>query len=466
MTLAEIAAVVGGAVLPGDESVEVSGAAFVDSRTPVRGGLFVAIEGEHVDGHDYAAAAVHAGAAAALARRRVEAPCVVVADPVVAVGQLARHVRAALPDVVTVGITGSQGKTSTKDLIAQILETAGPTVATAGSLNNEIGTPLTLLRADESTTFLIVEMGARGRGHIEYLAAMAAPSVGVVLNVGIAHIGEFGSKADIALAKGELVEALPSSGVAVLNADDPLVDAMRSRTVAPVSTFGAADGADVRVVDARLDDDGQVVFALVIDGRRHDLSLALVGLHQAQNAAAAAATALACGLSPEAVVHALATVRARSRWRMELTETPSGVIVLNDAYNANPDSMRAALETLADLGRRRPGSRTVAVLGEMRELGDSADPEHEAVGTLAAVLGIDLLVVVGEPARSVHTGAVASSAWGGEAVWVPDVDAARAAVEGVVRPGDVVLVKASRAVGLERVGEALVTMAREREAGG
>jgi UDP-N-acetylmuramoyl-tripeptide--D-alanyl-D-alanine ligase len=472
MTLGQIAALVDGDVRPGDADVEVVAPAFIDSRAPIAGGLFVAIEGEHVDGHEYAAQAVEAGAAGVLSRRRVDAPCVVVADPVVALGELAAHVRSALPDVVTVGITGSQGKTGTKDLIAQILETAGPTTATPGSLNNEIGTPLTLLAADESTRFLVVEMGARGRGHIAYLASMARPSVGVVLNVGVAHLGEFGSQADIAVAKGELVEALPESGVAVLNLDDAFVDAMRTRTAARVSTFGTAEDADVRVVDPRLNDDGEVAFGLVVGGRRHDLELALVGLHQAANAAAAAATALACGLSADAVVEALATARARSHWRMELTQTPVGVTVLNDAYNANPDSMRAALETLADLGRRGAERRTIAVLGEMRELGAVADTEHDAVGRIAAELGIDLVVVVGEPARPIHAGAVASAAWRGESVWVRDVDSAVTTLAGVVRPGDVVLVKASRAVGLERVGEAIAAMldgsttAGEGEAGG
>src|SRR4051812_17748487 len=473
MTLAEIAAVVGGDVSPADAAVVVTAPAFRDSRDVKADGLFVAIEGERVDGHDYAARAVSAGAAAALVRHAVEgAPCVVVPDPVVALGQLAAHVRQALDGdaradgadgadgspLIVVGITGSQGKTSAKDLVSQLLETAGPTVATSGSLNNQIGLPLTVLGADLATRFLILEMGARGRGHIQYLASMAKPSVGVVLNVGVAHLGEFGSQAAIAVAKGELVEALPADGVAVLNRDDPLVDAMRSRTRARVITFGSAPDADVRFVDPRLDDDGQLALGLEIDGRRHDLALSLVGLHQAANVAAATAAALACGLDPDAVMTALATVRPRSRWRMELAETPSGIVVLNDAYNANPDSMRAALETLADLGRRRPGSRLVAVLGEMRELGDAADDEHEAAGALAASLGVDVLIVVGEQARHLHAGALASPGWSGEALWEPDAEAAGRTAATVVRPGDVVLVKASRAAGLERVGEDLLTM--------
>jgi UDP-N-acetylmuramoyl-tripeptide--D-alanyl-D-alanine ligase len=466
MTLDEIGAVVGGEVLSDDADIAVTAPAFVDSRQPVAGGLYVAIEGERVDGHDYATQAVQGGASAALTRRPVDAPCVVVADPVVALGQLAAHVRAELPDVVVVGVTGSQGKTSTKDLIAQVLESAGPTIATAASLNNEIGSPLTLLRADPSTEFLVVEMGARGRGHIEYLARMARPSIGVVLNVGASHIGEFGSQADIAVAKGELVEALPASGVAVLNRDDPLVDAMRTRTAARVATFGTARDADVRVSDSRLDDDGQISLTLVMSGRRHGLELSLIGLHQAANVAAAAAVGLACGLDDDAVVSALATARARSRWRMELTETPSGVIVVNDAYNANPDSMRAALETLAVLGRRHPAARTIAVLGEMRELGDAAVSAHQAAGRLVASLEVDLLIVVGDSAREMHAAASGTPGWHGTSVWAPDVSSATAMVARAVRPGDIVLVKASRAVGLERVGEALMTTTttmRERE---
>jgi UDP-N-acetylmuramoyl-tripeptide--D-alanyl-D-alanine ligase len=470
MTLAEVGAVVGGEVLSDDDAdIAVTAPAFVDSRQPVAGGLFVAIEGERVDGHDYAALAVQGGASAALTRRPVDAPCVVVADPVVALGQLAAHVRAALPDVVVVGITGSQGKTSTKDLIAQVLESAGPTVATAASLNNEIGAPLTLLRADPSTKFLVVEMGARGRGHVEYLARMARPSIGVVLNVGLSHVGEFGSQADIAVAKGELVEALPASGVAVLNRDDPLVDAMRTRTAARVATFGTSRDADVRVSDSRLDDDGQIALTLVMSGRRHGLELSLIGLHQAANVAAAAAAGLACGLDDDAVVSALATARARSRWRMELTETPSGVIVVNDAYNANPDSMRAALETLAVLGRRHPDARTIAVLGEMRELGDAAVSAHQAAGRLVASLEVDLLIVVGDSAREMHASASGTPGWHGKSVWAPDVSGATTMVARAVRPGDIVLVKASRAVGLERVGEALLqtttTTAPEGEEG-
>jgi UDP-N-acetylmuramoyl-tripeptide--D-alanyl-D-alanine ligase len=461
LTLGQIATVVGGATRPSDAPIAVTGAAFVDSRTPVAGGLFVAIEGERVDGHEFAAAAIEQGAAAVLAGRSVDAPCVVVADPVAALGQLAAYVRAALPNPVTVGVTGSHGKTGTKDLIAQILEAAGPTVATTGSLNNEIGAPLTILRADEATRFLVVEMGARGRGHIQYLATMARPTVGVVLNVGVAHLGEFGSRAGIARAKGELVEALPSSGVAVLNRDDPLVDAMRTRTEARVVTFGSSSDADVRFVESRLDDLGRIALALDVDGRRHELALSLVGLHQAANAAAAAATGLACGVPVDEMIAALTAARSRSRWRMELARTTSGVTVLNDAYNANPDSMRAALETLADLGARHVGARTIAVLGEMRELGETADVEHEAVGRLAGALGVDLLVVVGEAARGIHAGATAVSGWSGTSVWAADANAANATLAGVVKPGDVVLVKASRAVGLERLGESLLADATD-----
>jgi UDP-N-acetylmuramoyl-tripeptide--D-alanyl-D-alanine ligase len=454
MTLAEIAAAVGGSASDGGADVLVAAEAFVDSRSPVAGGLFVAVAGERVDGNDFAADAVRNGAAGALVRRAVDVPHVLVDDPVQAVGRLAAHVRAELPELVVVGITGSQGKTSAKDILAQALERAGRTVSPPGSLNNEIGVPLTLTRATPDTDYLVAEMGARGRGHIAYLTSMTQPSVGVVLNVGVAHVGEFGSKEEIAIAKGELVEALPVSGTAVLNRDDPLVDAMRDRTSARTLTFGYAADADVRILRAVLADDGTVALTLAAQSRTYDLALPLVGVHQAMNAAAAAAAAMACGLAADDVVEAIAAATLRSHWRMETTRTASGVTIVNDAYNANPDSMRVALETVAALGRRS-GGRTIAVLGEMRELGDTATEAHRTVGRLAADLGFDLVVVVGDDAQPIGEGAATTSGWAGATVSAADADAALSALDGALRSGDVVLVKASRAVGLERVGEAL-----------
>jgi UDP-N-acetylmuramoyl-tripeptide--D-alanyl-D-alanine ligase len=456
MTLPEIAAVVGGTVHD-DTGVTVTGAAFHDSRHPEAGGLFVAIAGERVDGHEYAAQAIEAGAAAVLAQHPVGQPAVVVADPYAALASLARHVVGRLPDLRIVSLTGSQGKTSTKDLLAQVLATAGATVATAGSFNNELGMPMTVLRADPGTRFLVLEKGARGVGHIRELCGVARPFVGLVLNVGKAHVGEFGSQEAIAEAKGELVEELPADGTAVLNADDPLVAAMATRTRATVRTFGESAGADVRVADLVLDGSGCPEFDLVTAGGTAHVHLTLLGEHQAGNAAAAAAVALSLGMSLDDVAAALSAATNASRWRMEQHERADGVLVVNDAYNANPDSMRAALKALAAIARGRgPGTRSVAVLGEMRELGESSREEHDAVGRLAVRLDISQLVVVGEPARPIHLGACLEGSWGEESVFVTDNDEAVAWLREHLRPGDVVLVKASRAAALERVADAIL----------
>ena len=456
MTLPEIAEVVGGTVHD-DAGCTVGGPAFIDSRVAEQDGLFVALAGERVDGHEYAATAVGAGAAAVLASRPVGVPAVVVDDVMAALAALARHVVAALPDLTVIGLTGSQGKTSTKDLLAQVLSRAGRTVATFGSFNNELGMPLTALRADASTRYLVLEMGARGIGHIRELCEVAPPHVGLVLNVGKAHVGEFGSQEAIAQAKGELVEAVVPGGTSVLNADDPLVSAMASRTREAVLTFGEAATSDVRIEGLATDEMTRASFDLVTADDRARVSLRGLGEHQAGNAAAAAAVALAVGLRLRDVARWLSEADNVSRWRMEVHERADGVTVLNDAYNANPDSMRAALKSLAEIGRGRPGARTVAVLGEMRELGASATEEHDTVGRLAVRLDIQQLVVVGEPARPIHLGACLEGSWGGESVYVDDNDAALAWLREHLSAGDVVLLKASRAAALEQVAEALLT---------
>ena len=456
LTLPEIAEVVGGTVHDDPAGVTVRGPAFIDSRVAEQDGLFVALAGERVDGHGFAGTAVDAGAAAVLASRPVGVPAVVVDDVMSALAELAKHVVARLPDLTVVGLTGSQGKTSTKDLLAQVLERAGRTVATYGSFNNELGMPLTALRADPRTQYLVLEMGARGIGHIRELCELTPPRVGLVLNVGKAHVGEFGSQQAIAQAKGELVEAVVEGGTAVLNADDPLVSAMASRTDQRVLTFGYGDAADVRIEGLTTDDLTRPEFDLVTaEGKAH-VKLRGLGEHQAGNAAAAAAVAVAVGMPLDDVATALSEAESVSRWRMEVHERPDGVTVINDAYNANPDSMRAALKSLAEIGRRRPGARTLAVLGEMRELGDTAMEEHDTVGRLAVRLDIHQLVVVGDAARPIHLGASLEGSWGGESVFVPDNDAALAWLRDNVTDGDVVLVKASRAAALERVVDALL----------
>ncbi|PJJ56028.1 UDP-N-acetylmuramoyl-tripeptide--D-alanyl-D-alanine ligase [Mumia flava] len=451
MRLAEIAAVVGGRVEPEHAGVEVVAPAAIDSRVVEPGGLFVALAGEHTDGHAFVGAAADRGAAAVLAARPVGAPYVLVDDPAAALSLLAAEVRRRLRGCAVIGITGSQGKTSVKDLLAQVLAAQGATVATAGNFNNEIGVPLTLLRADASTRYLVVEMGARHVGNIAELCALARPDVGVVLNVGSAHVGEFGSREAIAQAKGELVEALSADGTAVLNASDEAVVAMRSRTAARVSTFGADEEADVAVRDVVLRRDGTVEADLRLAGRWSRLRLGLLGAHQATNAAAAAAAALAVGITPDVIVRELGAASPRSAWRMERAVTPDGVVVVNDAYNANPESTASALRTLAAMTPTDAAS--YAVLGEMLELGGAAARAHADVGSLAAELGLTHVVAVGAGAHGVHDAARAA---GAASVAVADVTEAVGWLRTRIRPGDVVLVKASRASGLDRVAAALL----------
>ncbi|MGX1545834.1 UDP-N-acetylmuramoyl-tripeptide--D-alanyl-D-alanine ligase [Streptomyces adustus] len=469
LSLAEIAAVVGGQTydIP-DPSVQVTGPVVRDSREVVPGSLFVAFVGERVDGHDFAHAVVEAGAAAVLASRPVGVPAIVVEDVQAAIGALARHVVHKL-GATLVALTGSAGKTSTKDLIAQVLQRHAPTVWTPGSLNNEIGLPLTALAATEETRFLVLEMGARGIGHIRYLTGLTPPRIGLVLNVGTAHIGEFGGREQIAQAKGELVEALPSEqdgGVAVLNADDPLVRAMASRTKAKVVYFGESDEADVRAENVRLTDSGQPAFSLHTPSGCGDVTMRLYGEHHVSNALAAAAVAHELGMSVEEIATALSEAGSLSRWRMEVTERPDGVTVVNDAYNANPESMRAALRALAAMGKaaQAQGGRTWAVLGKMAELGDEALAEHDAVGRLAVRLNVGKLVAVGgREAAWLQLGAYNEGSWGEESVHVSDAQAAVDLLRSELRPGDVVLVKASRSVGLESVAQALLESGAEGE---
>ncbi|MFF0436478.1 UDP-N-acetylmuramoyl-tripeptide--D-alanyl-D-alanine ligase [Streptomyces sp. NPDC004327] len=472
LSLAEIAEIVGGQPhdIP-DPTVQVTGPVVIDSRQVKPGSLFAAFAGEHVDGHDYAERAVQAGAVAVLAARPVGVPALVVADVQAALGALARTVVERLGTDV-VALTGSAGKTSTKDLIAQVLQKHAPTVWTPGSLNNEIGLPLTALTADAGTRHLVLEMGARGIGHIRYLTGLTPPRIGLVLNVGTAHIGEFGGREQIAQAKGELVEALPAAedgGVAVLNADDPLVRAMASRTKAKVTLFGEADEAAVRAENVRLTENGQPSFRLHTPTGCSDVTLRLYGEHHVSNALAAAAVAHELGMAAEEIATALSEAGTLSRWRMEVTERPDGVTIVNDAYNANPESMRAALRALAAMGRsaQARGSRTWAVLGKMAELGDDSLAEHDAVGRLAVRLNVSKLVAVGDREASwLQLGAYNEGSWGEESVHVSDAQAAVDLLRSELRPGDIVLVKASRSVGLERVAMALLENSAEGEGAG
>ncbi|WP_407318204.1 UDP-N-acetylmuramoyl-tripeptide--D-alanyl-D-alanine ligase [Isoptericola halotolerans] len=461
LTAAEVAAATTG-TLHADGAVPVTGPVVVDSRQVAPGALFVAVAGERADGHDFAAAAVGAGAALALTTRPLDGvPCVVVADVEVALGELARTVLARLRtdgDVRVVAVTGSVGKTTTKDLLGQLLAPdtgADAIVVPAGSFNNEIGLPLTVLRATPATRVLVLEMGADAPGNIADLTRIAPPDVGVVLAVGTAHLGRFGDVEAIARTKGEMVEGVRPGGTVVLNVDDSRVSAMAGRAdpSTTVVTFGTIPSADVRARDVTVDA-GRARFTLVTADGEAPVALRLVGAHHVTNALAAAAAARRLGVTVEDAAARLSTATPLSPHRMAVTERPDGVTVVDDSYNANPDSMRAALRTLAVMaGRTR---RSVAVVGEMLELGDAARVEHDAIGRLAVRLNVKRLVVVGEGAYHVHEGAQQEGSWGEESVFVPDLEAALEVLDAELTDGDVVLVKASQGSGLWRLADQLV----------
>jgi UDP-N-acetylmuramoyl-tripeptide--D-alanyl-D-alanine ligase len=434
MTLAEIAGLTGGRLVNAGPEVTVTAPVEYDTRKLVPGGLFVAFEGEKADGHEFAAAAVSAGAAGVLGSKDTGQPGVVVEDQLTAITQLARALIDRLPELTIVGLTGSSGKTTTKDYLGQLLARLGPTIAPPGTLNNDLGLPATMLKATAETRFLVLEMGANGIGHIEKLASIAPPRIGLVLNVGAAHIGKFGSVEGIARGKGELVEALPADGVAVLNADDPLVAAMAARTKARVVTFGETEGADVRGTGVTVDARGRAAYAM--NGLA--VRLGVTGRHQVSNTLAAAAVALELGLPAEEVAAALGEVGIVSGRRMDVFDRDDEVTVIDDSYNANPSSTAAALRALATIGA---GRRTVAVLGYMAELGEFERSGHEEVGRLAAELGVDRLIAVAD-AAPILDGAAGVADWKGEPVYAADQQAAIAELG--LRPGDVVLVKGSR----------------------
>jgi UDP-N-acetylmuramoyl-tripeptide--D-alanyl-D-alanine ligase len=453
LSVAEIAAITGAALdLVPEPGALVTGPVVIDSRQAAAGGLFAALPGERADGHDFAAAAVAAGAVVVLASRPTGGPALLVDDVPAALARLARATIDRLPGVTVVGITGSAGKTTTKDLAAQLLAGLGRTVWPRASFNNEIGHPLTVLRADERTRYLIAELSARGPGHIAALCQIAPPRLGVVLCVGNAHAGEFGSIEQTAAAKAELPEALPSDGVAILNADDALVRAMAGRTKARVVTFGTSGGADVSASDIKLDRLSRPAFTLTTASGSAQVRLRLHGAHHVSNALAAAAVAAELGMPTQAIADGLTGAEALSRWRMEVSERPDGVIVVNDAYNASPEAMAAALEATAVMAQ---GRRSYAVLGRMAELGARSRDLHERAGIAAARAGFTGIIAVGAEAAPMLTGAKSQPGYGGELLAVPDADSAMAAITERLRPGDVVLVKASRAAGLEGVALAL-----------
>lgn len=443
--LSELASCAGGRLL--GEDCEFSGVS-TDSRTAPAGALFAALHGPNFDGHDFAAAAVQRGAAAALVARplRLEAPQVIVADPLAALSAFALAWRRRF-HIPVIGVTGSNGKTTTKELIGAILAPLGPTLVTRGNLNNHIGVPLTLLELTAEHRYAVIEMGANHQGEIAHLAGLAEPTVGVVTNAGAAHLEGFGSLAGVAQGKGELFAALPVEGVAVINADDAFAAQWREmRNAERVLTFGFEQPADFMAhkVRTHADESGfRTDFELVTPLGTTPATLHLAGLHNLRNALGAAAAACAVGAELEDIAAGLAAMKSVAG-RLELKAALNGAFVVDDSYNANPSSLKAGLDAF----RSFSGARWL-VLGEMKELGESADELHAEVGRYARNAGVERLLAVGERARC------AVAAFGSGAQWFPDLDSLIDAARSALKPGVAVLIKGSRANRLERVAAAL-----------
>lgn len=459
-----------------DEASSIScTSATTDSREVTAGCLFLAKPGEVTDGHNYLPQAFAAGATLALVEREVKDeqgatyPAVLVDDVVLAMGRLAAFIVARLRErgeVTVVGITGSAGKTTTKDLLAAIFGSAGKTVAPVGSFNGEVGVPLTVFRAEEDTRYLVIEMGADRVGNIRYLTDMIQPDYGVVLKVGTAHAGEFGGVDNIEATKGEMAEGV-RKGLG-LNLDDYRVRRMINRASTPVIYFGVAGreadvtytvnpGVTEELISAenlRTTSEGKPEFTLVFPGdQRYEVSSQLIGEHHVYNLLAAATVAYQAGIPTDVIAQNLNVTVAASKWRMQRTDRSDGVTVINDAYNANPESMTAALQTLASLGRQPGANRTWAVLGAMLELGDQSLMEHDRVGQLAVRLNISKLVAVGDIAKPIYNTAHLEGSWGNEATWVATVEDAFELLNGQLQPGDIVLFKSSNGAGLGTLGQ-------------
>ena len=457
LSLAEVAQAIDGTLLKGDETVLITGSVETDSRLVKSGSLFFARPGEVTDGHLFIGAALESGAAAAIVDHEVEAdiPQVLVADVTAALGKLAKYVLARIrekSDLKVIGITGSNGKTTTKNMLRAILSQVGSTIAPIESYNNEVGAPISILKADFATKFLVVELGAGGPGSIAYLTDIAKPNIGVVLKVGLAHVGEFGGIDGTAKIKGELASALTAKDVFIGNADDGYVRDMA--TSVKQVWFGTAPDASYRATDLNLSIEGTNFEMHWPEGEIARINLQILGEHHVMNALAACAVADQLDVPREVTVAALEALPLAERWRMQLTNRPDGIAIINDAYNASPDSTKAALQTLAQLGKS--GRRTIAVLGEMAELGQFSREQHDAIGRIVVRLNIDQLVVVGEGAKLIHMGAEQEGSWGGESKYFDSIDEALAYVRGMLVAGDIVLVKSSKSANLRYLGDDLL----------
>jgi UDP-N-acetylmuramoyl-tripeptide--D-alanyl-D-alanine ligase len=455
LTVREIASVVSGTVFNLDLDMVITEYPVIDSRQATAGTFFVALQGENVDGADFVESAISLGSTFSLTRRESQSPSIVVDDPQQALVKLATYARIKSTECVFIGITGSQGKTTTKELVGNVLMSAGETVIPAGSFNNEIGLPLTILRCTDTTKFCVLEMGARHVGDIARLCEIAHPQVGAVLVVGSAHLGEFGDRAAIAHAKGELIENLAPGGSAILGTYDEFTPRMgEGRSDISRITFGESMGCTIRATDIEIRE-GRAHFDLVTPAGRSAVSLRILGAHQIANALAAASIATAVGISIETIAATLSTADISSKWRMELHDLGEYVII-NDSYNANPESMAAALKTLSLFAQERGGS-SWAFLGKMHELGESETQSHQEIGRLAMELGIDHLVAVGTDLYNVNTLGSA----GMTLHQASDRDEAMRIAE-FIEPGDSVLIKASRAEQLNLLSERIIEICSSR----
>jgi UDP-N-acetylmuramoyl-tripeptide--D-alanyl-D-alanine ligase len=460
LTLAELSAAVGGALrlaAGAHDFDDIAGSVQTDSRLVTPGSIFIALPGEVSDGHLFAQAAIDNGAALLLVDHPLELPVsqVVVEDTLTALADLARFVVATVRsrgELKIIGITGSNGKTTTKNMLRAVLETAGATIAPPGSFNNQVGAPLSMLSVDLDTRFLVVEMGAAGIGEIARTVGIAIPDISVVLKVGLAHAGEFGGIEQTQRAKAEIVTQLPSDAVAVLNVDDERVAAMASLTKARPVWFGLDASADVRADDLRATASG-TAFTLIVGDVHRPVLLRILGEHHVMNALATIAVARELGLDLDTTITALESVPRAERWRMEVLTRADGIVVINDAYNASPDSMSAALKTLAQI--IEPGQRSIAILGEMTALGEFSDEEHDRIGRLVVRLNIQKLIVVGHGARHIHNAAGLEGSWDGESMLVATADEAYDRLRDDLRAGDVVLVKSSKSANLRFLGDRL-----------
>ncbi|WP_296631556.1 UDP-N-acetylmuramoyl-tripeptide--D-alanyl-D-alanine ligase [Rhodoluna sp.] len=461
ISLNEIAEAVGGTVLQASAGdALVTGSVETDSRLVALGSLFVAKPGEVTDGHLFVSDAAQAGAVAAIVEREVpeaNLPQIKVSDSVAALGLLAKHVLQVVrsrSELKVVGITGSNGKTTTKNMLREILSSAGETIAPIESFNNEVGAPISILKVTDQTKFLVVELGAGGEGSIRYLAQIAKPNIGVELKVGLAHVGEFGGIETTAKIKAELAEELGAEDLLILNADDGYVRDMQDLTTAKKIWFGTSADANYRATGQKLDITGTSFELHWPDSQVSEVKLQILGEHHVMNALAAAAVADSLGVQRAQIIAALQNMPLAERWRMQLMQRADGVAVINDAYNASPDSTKAALQTLAQLGKS--GRRTIAVLGEMAELGESSREQHDAIGRIVVRLDINQLIVVGQSAKLIHMGAEQEGSWGGESKFFESIDEALAYLRGMLVAGDIVLVKSSKSANLRHLGDDLM----------